>query len=164
MVVNLRSEGRGFSKIFFCLHCDCWSPASDSAPGSWFTGTWRPVHRFSARQLFQLEAGTFCRQTGVWTSPCISTGGNVQKRRDLLPPEICTPSVQAGYRACPAHRNVRKPLSLWRKSRLSTVNAAFTTITIFYVYLLIKQIKEARCEKPGCARSWPGDKSRFFNW
>jgi len=151
------------AKIFFCSHHRLLASCV----------------RFSSRQsvphALPASASLFCPAVAsvesqnaslanwVWTSPCISTGANVQKRRHSLPPEICTPSVQAGYTACPAHRHARKPLSLWRKSGLSTVNGAFTTTTIFYVYLLIKQITDRRCEKPGCARSWPGDKPDFVD-
>jgi hypothetical protein len=72
--------------------------------------------------------------TRLWTNPCISTGANVQKRDFQTAREICAPSVQAGYSACSAHRNVAKPLSLWRKSVLSTENCA---VNYYYYFVYI---------------------------
>lgn len=51
-------------------------------------------------------------------------------------PFFCPVNVQSGYSACSSVCGQRKPLSLWRKSSLSTVECPFT-ITTSFIFLLI---------------------------
>lgn len=61
----------------------------------------------------------------------MQNGPALQARR------ICTHSVQAGYRACSAHQESRKPLTLWRNSGLSTDRGRVYYYYQLYIYLLL---------------------------
>lgn len=62
----------------------------------------------------------------LWKSRCISTGSDVQNKAFQDKTKICPTSMQARRNPCPGSKLRRKPLMLWSKRHLSTVNAAFT--------------------------------------
>lgn len=70
----------------------------------------------------------------LWTRRCISTGRHV-RNRDVSTAPICCPGLrQARRKAFPARSGMRKPLSMWKKSGLSTVQDAFTITTNLNIY------------------------------
>ena len=126
------AQAAGSQKFFFLAASDCWPHTSDLSQLDKFLdlfALWLPFPLLASLQA-SASATRYARR--LWTNPCISTGANVQKQRQLWMPKICTPSVQARYRVCSGHRNARKPLSLWRKSRLSTVNGR-----VYYYYQFV---------------------------
>jgi hypothetical protein len=66
------------------------------------------------------------------------------RKRPTWPQRIfCPVSVPARSKPCPAASSTRKPLSMWRKSGLSTVLAPFTITTNLYIYLIF--LKQLSC-------------------
>jgi len=97
------------------------SPASISSAGK--------------QAIAQLEATNL--PDSLWKNPCISTAANVQNSVFPVDAVICPRSIRTRRKACQVFRTVRKPLTLWSKTRLSTERTAFTIITNF-VYILIQ--------------------------
>ena len=78
----------------------------------------------------------------LWINCWISTGSNVRNCRVLRAPLFCPVSIRSRRKVCPTGSTARKPLSMWKKSRLSTVRPAFTITTI--LIFLSKLTKEGK--------------------
>jgi hypothetical protein len=127
------SASRVFAKFFFRSSHGLLAPCVRSGPAGRQVLRNRPcLDPLSCLPVPALEGTPTCQPGGCGQAHAYPQEANVQKRCESASRKICTPSVQARYRACAGHRNARKPLSLWRKAGLSTVNRL-----VYYYYQFV---------------------------
>jgi len=114
------------------------SPSQKKSPDVKTRASNEDEKRLQARAVKRQPYKKIVLQTKrMWKSRCISTGADVQNTLFTDTPTSYPRSVSAKNTVFQPTKKSRKPLMLWSKQTLSTVNVAFT-ITINFVYILIK--------------------------